>query len=135
MDQIITRHSKLPLDQICARLPEVAVKHKFGVLGTHDLREKMTSKGVPFDRECRVFEVCNPQQAQQILNQAIEVSAALPCRISVYAEKDRTVLATIKPSALLGLFGAAGEESIARDVETSLVRIMEETCSPDEKTG
>lgn len=129
MDQIITRQSELPLEQVCARVPEVAAKHKFGVLGTHDLREKMTSKGVPFDRECRVFEVCNPQQAQPILSQAIEVSAALPCRISAYVENGRTVLATIKPAALLGLFGGAEGEQIAREVETSLVRIMEESCA------
>lgn len=119
----------MSLDQICARLPEISAKHKFGVLGIHDLKEKMLSKGVPFDRECRVFEVCNPQQAQKILQQSIQVSSALPCRISVYSENGHTVLATIKPAALLGLYSAAGGEAIAGEVEASLVRIMDETCA------
>jgi uncharacterized protein (DUF302 family) len=135
MHQIITRESNLPLEVVCARLPAISAQHKFGVLGIHDLREKMVSKGVAFARECRVFEVCNPQQAQAILNQNIEVSTALPCRISAYTENGRTVLATIKPSSLLGLFGAAGGEGIAREVETSLVRIMDEACAANEKTA
>jgi len=85
----------------------------------------MLSKGVAFDRECRVFDVCNPQQAQAILQR--------PCRISAYTENGRTVLGTIKPAALLGLFGGTDGDEIAREVETSLVRIMEEACAPSEK--
>ena len=128
-ESIITRTTDRSLEDVCARLPEISAKHRFGVLGLHDLREKMEKKGVAFDRECRVFEVCSPQQAQAILSRSIEVSAALPCRISVYQEDGRTVLATIKPSALLGLFGSSGGGGIAAEVELSLVEIMDETCA------
>ncbi len=124
---LITRTSGKPLETICQRLPEVAQQHKFGVLGTHDLRQKMESKGVPFTRECRVFEVCNPQQAQVVLTRAIEISTALPCRIAVYEENGRTVLATLKPTSLLGLFNASGAAGTAREVEDTLVQIMDET--------
>lgn len=127
-DFLIIRTSDLPLDMVCRRLGEVAQKHKFGVLGTHDLKEKMISKGVPFDRECRVFEVCNPQQAQAVLNRAMEVSTALPCRIAVYQEGTRTVLATIKPTALLEMFRAPEVAAIAEDVEASMTRIMDEVA-------
>lgn len=127
---IITRSTTASLETVAARLPEIAKQHKFGVLGVHDLKEKMTSKGVPFDRECRVFEVCNPQQAGLILGGNISVSAALPCRISLYVEGARTVLATIEPAALLGLFGpGSGDgEKIADEVRNELVQIMEEAC-------
>lgn len=127
---IITRTTTASLETVTARLPDVAKAHKFGVLGVHDLKEKMNSKGVPFERECRVYEVCNPQQAQLILSGNITVSAALPCRISVYSEGDRTVLATIEPAALLGLFGPgpAGAEAVAADVRRELVLIMDEVC-------
>lgn len=126
---VILRTSLQPLESICQRLPEVAQRHRFGVLGTHDLRQKMESKGVPFPRECRVFEVCNPQQAQAVLTQAMEVSTALPCRISVYEENGRTVLATLKPTRLLTLFGALGAAEVAQAVEETLVRIMDETVA------
>jgi len=127
-ESLITRATNEPLDAVCQRLPEVAQKHKFGVLGTHDLKEKMQSKGVPFDRECRVFEVCNPQQAQAVLTQSIEISTALPCRISVYQEGGKTVLATIKPTRLLDMFSAPEAAATAREVEETMIRIMDETA-------
>jgi uncharacterized protein (DUF302 family) len=128
---LIIRSTTAPLESVATRLPEIAKQHKFGVLGVHDLKEKMTSKGVPFDRECRVFEVCNPQQAQMILNANISVSAALPCRISLYSDGARTVLATIEPAALLGLFGRSdgGAEKVAAEVRNELVQIMDEACA------
>ncbi len=125
---LIIRSTSLPLETVCQRLPEVATSHKFGVQAVHNLREKMESKGVPFGRECRVIEVCNPRHAQVVLNQDIEISAALPCRISVYEEDGRTVLATIKPTALLTMFNAPGAAATAQEVEDVMVRIMEETC-------
>jgi uncharacterized protein (DUF302 family) len=127
-DLLITRRTRQSLEAVCARLPAVAQQHKFGVLGTHDLKEKMLSKGVPFERECRVFEVCNPHQAQAVLVQAMEISTALPCRISVYQEDGHTVLATIKPTLLLELFEAPEARAVAREVETALTRIMDDVA-------
>jgi len=127
-DLVLTRSTALPLEIVCQRLTEIATSHKFGVLATHNLREKMESKGVPFSRECRVIEVCNPKQAQEVLNQAIEISTALPCRISVYNEDGQTILATIKPTALLTMFGVPGAASAAQAVEDTMIQIMEETC-------
>lgn len=127
-DLLITKTTADSLESVCQRLPEISQKHKFGVLGMHNLKEKMQSKGVPFERECRVFEVCNPQQAQQVLQRAIEISTALPCRISVYEEGGRTVLATIKPTALLTMFHVPEAAAIAREVEEAMTRIMEETA-------
>ncbi len=128
---LITRSSSASFETVCGKLPDVAAKHKFGVLGTHDLKEKMQSKGVPFDRECRVFEVCNPQQAQTILTNNMDVAAALPCRISAYVEGGKTVLVTIEPSSLLGLFGGSSSDAadVAREVRVSLVAIMDEACA------
>ena len=88
--------SRKPLDRVAKDLEAAVARHKFGVLGVHDLRAKMAEKGVPFARECRIFEVCNPHQARKVLEANMEVSTALPCRISVYEEGGRTKLATIK---------------------------------------
>lgn len=126
---LIIRSTALPLEAACTRLVEVATRHKFGVQAVHNLREKMESKGVPFGRECRVIEVCNPQHAQVVLKQQIEISTALPCRISVYEEGGRTVLATMKPTMLLTMFNAPGAAATAQEVETVMVRIMDETCA------
>lgn len=127
-EMLILRSTAIPLETVCARLPEIATAHKFGVQVVHNLREKMESKAVPFGRECRVIEVCNPKHAQVVLNQDIAISTALPCRIAVYEEGGRTILATMKPTMLLSMFQAPGAAATAREVEEVMVRIMDETC-------
>src|SRR5215470_19865909 len=97
--------SKKALPEVARDLEHAVTRHKFGVLGIHDLKAKMAEKGVPFARECRVFEVCNPHQAKKVLEANLEVSTALPCRISVYEERGKTKLATIRPTALIDLYG------------------------------
>lgn len=127
-DLIIRRETTTAIDEVCQRIPAAAQKYKFGVIGTHDLKEKMTSKGVPFDRECRVFEVCNPQQAKNILSLSMEMSSVLPCRIAVYEDAGHTVLATIKPTLLVEMFGVTSAGKIAKEVEDTLTRIMEDAA-------
>jgi uncharacterized protein (DUF302 family) len=70
----------------------------FGVMHVHNLKETMNKKGVEFNHECLFFEVCHPQQAKKVLEQDMSVSTALPCRISIYEEEGKTVLATLKPN-------------------------------------
>jgi len=120
--------SKKPLDRVAKDLEEAVTRHKFGVLGVHDLRATMAKKGVAFARECRIFEVCNPQQAKKVLEANLEISTALPCRISVYEEDGTTKLATIKPTAMLALYSTPGLEGVAREVEATLEAIMAEAA-------
>lgn len=120
--------SQKPLERVVKDLEEAVARHKFGVLGVHDLRAKMAEKGVPFDRECRVFEVCNPQQARKVLEANLEISTALPCRISVYQEGGKTRLATIKPTALIGLYGTPELKRVAEEVELTITAIMAEAA-------
>ncbi len=109
-------------------LPEIVMKHKFGVLGVHNLRQKMNEKGIDFERDCLVFEVCNPQQAKKILDNDISISTALPCRISVYQQEGKTKIATIKPTALIGMFSKPELKSVAEEVEETLFKIMQEAA-------
>ena len=55
----------------------------FGVLHVHDLGETLRNKGMDFEENCRVFEVCNPVQAAKVLSMDMRLNMALPCRISV----------------------------------------------------
>ena len=120
--------SKKPLDQVVKDLGEAVTRHKFGVLGIHDLKETLAKKGVEFARECRIFEVCNPHQAKKVLEANLEISTALPCRISVYEEGGVTKLATIKPSAMLELYATPGLEGVAQEVEATIEAIMAEAA-------
>jgi len=103
-------------------------RHQFGVLGVHDLKAAMAKKGVDFGPDCRVFEICNPQQAKKVLEANLEISTALPCRISLYEEGGVRKLATIKPTTLIGLYSTPGLKAVAKEVEATLEAIMAEAA-------
>jgi len=101
----------------------------FGVMQVHNLKETMVKKGVAFERECLIFEVCQPQQAKKVLDQNMSVSTALPCRISIYEEGGKAILATLKPTTLLAMFNTPQLEGVAQEVEDTIVKIMKEAAS------
>ena len=111
-----------------ARDLEAAVKaHKFGVLHVHDLKATMKAKGVDFPHECRILEVCNPQQAAKVLTADMSMNVALPCRISVYEEGGVTKIGMARPTALLGMLSAdPALETVAKEVEAATVAMIEE---------
>ncbi len=114
--------------QVCEKLEAAVTRNQFGVLGVHDLKNKMAAKGVEFGPECRVYEVCNPVQAKKVLESNMEIANALPCRICVYEDHGAVKVSTMRPTAILGLFGDAQLQEIAYEVETTLERIIDETC-------
>ena len=107
-----------------------AVKnHHFGVMEVHNLKETMDKKGVELAHECQIFEVCQPQQAKKVLEANMSVCTALPCRISVYEEGGKTMLATLKPTTLLAMFNSPQLATVAQEVEDTIVKIMDEAVA------
>jgi len=108
-------------------LEEAVKRHGFGVLHVYDLKAKLGEKGVAFENECRILEVCNPTQAAKVLTADMGLSLALPCRIAVFQEGGKTKIGTLRPSALLGMFPKAeGLQKVAEEVETAIVQMMAE---------
>jgi uncharacterized protein (DUF302 family) len=114
--------------EAAAALQAAVQANHFGVMQVHNLTETMAKKGVEFAHECLIFEVCQPQQAKKVLEQNMSVSTALPCRISVYEEGGKTVLATLKPTALLAIFNVPQLERVAQEVEETILKIMKEAA-------
>jgi uncharacterized protein (DUF302 family) len=126
---LLFRDSRKPLDRLAKDLEAACAAHKFGVLGLHDLKARLREKGQDFAKECRVYEVCNPVAARRVLDTNLEISTALPCRISLYeAGNGVTRLATIRPTMLLDLFRTPALKEVAKEVEETLVAIMEEAA-------
>ena len=107
---------------------DAAVKHNgFGVLHVHDLGETLRSKGIDFPEQCRIFEVCNPQQAARVLSADMRLNMALPCRISVFTEQGQTRIGLIRPAQMLAsLSGDAALQEVASAVEESTVKMIDE---------
>jgi uncharacterized protein (DUF302 family) len=126
---LITLSTNKTVNEAGAALQASVVANRFGVMQVHNLKETMAKKGVELAGECLIFEVCQPQQAKKVLDQNMSVSTALPCRISVYEESGKTVLATLKPSTLLAMFDTPQLAGVAQEVEATIVKIMKEAAS------
>ena len=90
-----------PFEQAAADLDAAVKAHGFGVLHVHDLGATLRSKGIAFEEQCQVFEVCNPGQAAKVLSADMRLNMALPCRISVFTDKGKTQIGLIKPAQML----------------------------------
>ena len=107
---------------------EASVKrHGFGVLHVHDLGATLRGKGVPFEEACKVYEVCNPQQAAKVLASDMRLNMALPCRVSVFTEKGKTKIGFIEPVQMLSALSRdPALMQVAREVEDMIVRMVED---------
>ena len=120
--------SKKTLEEIDQALRDSVSRHKFGVVAVHNLRDTMQKKGVELAYDCVIYEICDPQQAKRVLEKNGAISAALPCRVSVYGSLGAYNLATIAPTAMLGLFKVPELMDIATEVEHTVLEIMHESA-------
>jgi uncharacterized protein (DUF302 family) len=114
------------VSEVSTALENAVKANHFGVMQVHNLKETMAKKGVEFGHECLVFEVCQPQQAKKVLEENMSISTALPCRISIYEENGKRILATLKPTVLLAMFNAPELKPVAQEVEETIIKIMKE---------
>jgi uncharacterized protein (DUF302 family) len=109
----------------CSALELSVAAHGFGVLAVHDLGATLRAKGIDFPEQCRVFEVCNPQQAATVLQADMALNMALPCRISVYTEAGTTRIGMIRPEAMLRSLSSDPQlAEVARQVEASTMAMI-----------
>lgn len=126
---LYTKQVSGSVKDILPRLENAAKDHHFGVLGSIDLKARMIEKGVPFDRDCVILEVCDPRQAKSVLERNPAISTSLPCRISVYQDGDKVTVATVRPTALVTMYeGAESLAPVARQVEETIIAIIDQAC-------
>ena len=116
-------------EQAVTDLGTAVTSNGFGVLHIHDLGNTLRNKGVPFSEQCKVFEVCNPQQAGKVLAADMRLNMALPCRISVFTEGGKTHIGLIKPSQMLSSLSDDPElGKTAQEVEQKTIKMVDEAC-------
>ncbi|EDY38685.1 conserved hypothetical protein [Cyanobium sp. PCC 7001] len=130
MDQFFILETAKSFDEASADMHAAVAAHGFGVLSLLDLGESLRSKGITFVEECRVMEVCNPQQAARVLRSDMKLTMALPCRIAVYTQAGQTSIGMIRPAAMLSSLSSDPElMEVAREVEASAIGIIQEAAS------
>jgi len=124
----ITVRTRKSLGEVRQRFEEAAAEHKFGVLGVHDVGDRLRAKGLSFDRKFYVYEVCNPVAAKKVLDVNVRIGTALPCRVTIYTDGGEVVLETLKPTTMLAMFDEPTLDGTARDIETAIESMMKDAA-------
>lgn len=125
---------KLKIDKSFEKAVEALKKslnnHRFGVLWELNFKDKLQEKGLDFDRNFKILEVCNPSQAKQVLEKHIEVGYFLPCKMVVYEDNGSVYIGMLKPTVLIGMINDNELSNIVAEVEYELKAAIDDTKLP-----
>jgi len=125
---IMSITSSKSLDELDQDFRKAVQRHKFGVLNVLDLKQTLGNKGMVLERECRVYDICNPQAASRALNTDMGVSVVLPCRVSIYQDGQTLTVATVRPTDLMRATDLNGVSELAAEIEREVVTMMREVA-------
>ena len=111
------------LDSLKSNLSEV----EFGVLWQLNFKDKLLEKGLVFENNFMILEVCNPLKAQHVLNEQIEMGFFLPCKVAVYEDGGATYIGMPNPTALMAtaMDGNEALKAMADEVESTLKKAID----------
>jgi len=120
-----TVNSNKPFEAAVSAVEQKTSEKGFRVLHTHDVAATLAEKG--FTREpLTIIEICNARYANEVLNKDVSVALMLPCPIAVYSKDGKTLISTMRPSALADFYPDSGIEDIAAKVEKTVLEIVNE---------
>lgn len=120
-----TEPSNKSVQEVVDTINEKISDYKFGVLHIHNVKETLKSKGVEFDRECQILDICNPNHAKNFLEENMALSVVMPCKITVYAQDGQTY---ISMNSLVQLVDDIHPEYVdqAQDIQETLLELIDE---------
>ena len=125
MDLKFELETNKTFDEAVASITKSLEEQKFGVLWKLNFKEKLHEKGVDFDRNFMILEVCNPHKAKEVLSNHIDVGYFLPCKVAVYEDKDTIKIGMVRPKILIDMLGYDDLARTANEVEGILEKAIE----------
>ncbi|WP_299095369.1 DUF302 domain-containing protein [uncultured Metabacillus sp.] len=122
-----TVETKDNIQTAISSLEETLKEEKFGVLWEFDIKGKLQEKGLEFNQDYKVLEVCNPQEAQRILSENQMVGYFLPCKIVVYSDQGKTKIGMPRPTALVSMVNDDKIKELAKDIEHRLIGCIDKS--------
>lgn len=119
-----TIETKKTINEAIQALEENLSKEKFGVLWSFNIKDKLQAKGLDFDKNFHILEVCNPFEANEILTKSTMVGYFLPCKIVVYDEAGKTKMGMVKPTSMISILGDEELDKKADEIEQVLIECM-----------
>lgn len=98
------------------------------ILHVHDLGSIFRGKGIEFDDDCKIYEICSYRQMEKMLALDMRLGAVLPWRISVFTDNGATRIGLLRPAQLLAPLSANAELSrLVGELEEKAIQAVDET--------
>ncbi len=124
-----TVETEMTMEEAALKLEEYLKEDQFGVLWQFDVKEKLQEKGLDFNDDYLIFEVCNPKEAKEVLSENKLMGYFLPCKIVLYTEEGKTKIGMPKPTEFVKLLNDQNLEQKAIEIENRLITCMDKTVS------
>lgn len=95
-------------------------EHGFGTLWELNIPAKLQEKGVDYQREGVILEVCNPKQAKRALEANLQAIYFLPCKVAVFDAGRKTTIGMMLPSIMMAALKDPNLLAFAHEVEQAL---------------
>lgn len=112
-------------DDAVMSLKEACASVGFGTLWQLNFKDKLHEKGLAFDDNFMILEVCNPVKAQKVLLENRETGFFLPCKVAVYEKGGEVFMGMPKPTELMAMLGSEALKSAADEVESALIEAID----------
>lgn len=125
---LIENESKYNFMETVDSLNKLGNQNGWKIITIHDLQKSLKKNGKEV-LSINIIEFCNPEYSYAVLKEDIskQVSALMPCRISVYEKSDgRTYISRINP-AFLSVYNNGEDTAMAKaisDIEDILSRLL-----------
>jgi uncharacterized protein (DUF302 family) len=99
----------------------------FGVLWEMNFKDKFDEKGLEFDGDFKILEVCNPVKAHMVLNSNIDMGFFLPCKIAVFEHEGEIFIGMPEPTKMMSFAEQPAVGEMALEVETLLKSAIDQS--------
>lgn len=121
MDIIYEKSTTNTFEKAIENIKKELKERNFGVLWELNFKEKLSEHNIDFPNNFKILEVCNPQKANEVLSNHIEVGYFLPCKVVVYEKNGSVFIGTARPEKLIGMMGFNSLSDVAKEVESILI--------------
>ena len=119
-----TVESSKGFDAAVDAVTQATAANGFRVQHIHDVQATLAEKGLTRE-PMKIIEVCNAKYAHQMLQVDPLISLMMPCRVTVYVQDGKTLVSTMRPSAIAGFFPGRDLGDVPQQVEKTLLAIVD----------
>ena len=115
---------KKRFDLVVSDLRDSIIDSNFRITNESNIYKGLGARDVRMG-EYTIIEFCNLTLAEKVLKADLRFGLLMPCRVTVYEDKDEVVLMTLRPTFIVRYLGDQSLAGIAEDIERHLINIMD----------